>query len=93
MNLNQLRYFVSVAESGSFTKGARRLYISHSTTSRAISALEEELGRRLLDRDNRVLGLTAAGELMLVEAKNIIASVDGLGERLRSLSPEAERQV
>ena len=93
MELEQLRIFVAVAESGSFTKGARRLYISHSTTSRAVSALEEELGQRLLDRDNRVLGLTAAGELLLVEAKNIIASVDGLGERLRSLSPEAERQV
>ena len=93
MELEQLRIFVAVAESGSFTKGARRLYISHSTTSRAISALEEELGQRLLDRDNRVLGLPAAGELLLAEAKNIIASVDGLGERLRSLSPETERQV
>lgn len=93
MELEQLRIFVAVAESGSFTKGAKQLYISHSTTSRAISALEEELGQRLLDRDNRILGLTGAGELLLREAKTILASVDGLREQLRGWRPEAERQV
>ena len=91
MELEQLRIFVAVAESGSFTKGARRLYISHSTTSRAVSALEEELCVRLIERENHVSGLTAAGELLLDEAKNILALADGLKERLHSLTEEAER--
>ena len=83
MELEQLRIFVAVAESKSFSKGAKRLYISHSTTSRAVSALEEELGVCLMHRDNHVSSLTPAGELLLEEAKNIIASTEALKEKLR----------
>lgn len=91
MELEQLRIFVAVAEAGSFSKGAKRLYISHSTTSRAVAALEEELGVLLLHRDNHVSGLTPAGEILLEEAKNILASADGLREKIHNLKPEAER--
>lgn len=82
MELEQLRIFVAVAETGSFTKGAKRLYISHSTTSRAVSALEEEFGVRLIQRDNRVTALTEAGKLLLEEARSIIASSEALKEKL-----------
>ena len=82
MELEQLRIFVAVAETGSFTKGAKHLYISHSTTSRAVSALEEEFGVRLIQRDNRVTALTEAGKLLLEEAKSIIASTEALKEKL-----------
>lgn len=88
MELEQLRNFVAVAECGSFTKAARRLYISHSTTSRAVSALEEEFGLRLLERDNHVLGLTAAGSCLLREAKLILAAADALGEKLHNALEE-----
>ena len=44
MNLEQLEVFAAVAELGSFTRAAESLYISHSTTSRQVSALEQELG-------------------------------------------------
>ncbi len=84
MELEQLRIFVAVAESGSFTRGAKRLYISHSTTSRAVAALEEELGLRLLERDNHVLGLTGAGERLLPEAREILKAVDGLRDKLQA---------
>ena len=83
MELEQLRIFVAVAETGSFTKGAKRLYISHSTTSRAISALEEELCVRLIERENHITGLTSAGELLLEEARKILGMADGLKEKLR----------
>ena len=43
MELEQLRVFAAVADEGSFTGAARRLYISHSTVSRTVTALEEEL--------------------------------------------------
>lgn len=82
MELEQLRIFIAVAECGSFTRGARKLYISHSTTSRAITALEEELGARLLKRGNRVLGLTPAGELLLAEARSITAAADEAARRV-----------
>ena len=71
MELEQLRIFISVAENRSFSQAARKLYISHSTTSRAVSALEDELGVRLFERDNRIFSLTKQGELLLQEAKEL----------------------
>ena len=82
MELEQLRIFLAVAEECSFTRGAKKLYISHSTTSRAISALEEELGVTLLKRGNRVLGLTPAGETLRREAEEILRRVDVIREKI-----------
>ena len=76
MELVQLRIFVAVAETGSFTKAAKRLYVSHSTTSRGVAALEEELGTALFERDNRVFGLTDAGEKLLPKAREILRLAD-----------------
>lgn len=76
MELSQLRIFAAVAETGSFTKAAKMLYVSHSTTSRGVAALEEELGVQLFDRDNRVFGLTEAGEKLLPRAKEILGLAD-----------------
>ena len=84
MELEQLRIFTAVAKSGSFSLGAKKLYISHSTTSRAVAALEEELGVRLLERDNHVLGLTKAGEVLLEEAQRIDDVVRVAVERVRA---------
>ena len=86
MELEKLRIFLAVVECRSFSLGAKRLYISHSTTSRAVAALEEELGVELLRRDNRVLGLTPAGEYLYEEAKKLIASVDGMKEQIKRMS-------
>ena len=85
MELEQLRIFRAVAECGSFSLGAKKLYISHSTTSRAVSALEEELGVRLLERSNRILGLTAAGELLLKESESLLDQAEALKERVRKI--------
>ena len=76
MELEKLRIFLAVAECRSFSLGAKKLYISHSTTSRAIAALEEELGVELLRRDNRVLGLTPAGEILREEAALLLRQAD-----------------
>ena len=83
MELEQLRIFAAVAEQRSFTKAARQLYISHSTTSRAVSALEAELGLRLLERGNHIVGLTAAGESLLRGAREILELADSLADRVR----------
>ena len=82
MELVQLRIFVAVAETGSFTKAARRLYVSHSTTSRGVTALEEELGTVLFERDNRVFGLTEAGEKLLPKAREILRLADEIPDIL-----------
>lgn len=86
MEFAQLRLFVSVAESKSYTKAAKNNFVSHSSTSRAVSALEDELGVRLLEREsNRVMGLTKAGELLLERAKALIEEADSLPSELRAL--------
>ena len=79
-----------MAECRSFTRGAKKLYISHSTTSRAISALEEELGVQLLRRDNRVLGLTPAGEALREEASALLEQAERVAERVRQAGEKRE---
>ena len=76
MNFEQLRIFITVVEQRSFTKAAEALYISHSTTSRNVSALEEMLGVRLLARDNRSVRLTPAGDLMYREGSKLLKKIE-----------------
>ena len=76
MNFEQLRIFITVVEQRSFTKAAEALYISHSTTSRNVSALEEMLGVRLLARDNRSVRLTPAGDLLYREGSKLLKKIE-----------------
>lgn len=88
MELEQLRVFAAVADEGSFTGAARRLYISHSTVSRTITALEEELGVRLVERDNRFIALTKAGETLREEAEQLLSAADTVAARVRAAAKE-----
>lgn len=73
MNILQLNYFISVAESGSFTKAAALNYTSQPTISRQIHMLEEELGYSLFKRNSNPLTLTHSGRILyngVVDAKS-----------------------
>ena len=85
MELEQLRIFTAVADYGGFSAAARRLYISHSTTSRAVAALEEELGVKLLERGSHSIRLTPAGELLLGEARQLLAAADAIADKIRNV--------
>lgn len=76
MEIYQLRYFISVAETGNFTKAAARSFISQPSLSQQILNLEEELGQKLFHRLGRRVTLTNAGELLLERAHRIIAEAD-----------------
>ncbi|WP_263410795.1 LysR family transcriptional regulator [Terriglobus tenax] len=76
MELRHLRYFVAVAESGGFSRAARRLYVSQSALSEQIADLEAELGVQLFDRSRLRAALTAPGELFLKEARKVLGSAD-----------------
>lgn len=82
MELEQLRAFAAVAETGSFTRAAESLYTSHSSISRAVSALERELGVTLIERDNHVIGLTRAGETLLEGAKDLLEREELLRKKI-----------
>ena len=88
MEREQIRVFIAVAQTGSFSLAARRLFISHSTTSRTVSALEEELGVRLIQRENsRVMGLTPAGKIVLEQGGALLKDA----ERLKADAVSAEK--
>ncbi|QWG14544.1 LysR family transcriptional regulator [Bradyrhizobium sediminis] len=78
MDLKQIRYFVAVAEAGSFSAGARRAFVTQPTLSTAISALEAELGFALLERHARGVRLTAKGEGALITAHSILRQTEQL---------------
>ena len=83
MELHQLRYFVAVAESGSFSRAAERCHVSQPSLSQQIAKLEGRLGQRLLDRLGRRVQLTGAGRQLLERALPILAAVDDAERRLR----------
>ena len=72
MTFEQIRYFIAAAELGSFSAAAQELFVSHSSVSRGVSSLEEELGLELLQRKNRTLTLTEVGESVYREGKGLM---------------------
>ncbi|MEZ4646453.1 MAG: LysR family transcriptional regulator [Chloroflexota bacterium] len=71
MKINYLCEFVTIANLGSFTLAAEELYISQSTLSKHIMALEKELGVQLFDRSIRDIVITETGQLILPYAKQL----------------------
>jgi DNA-binding transcriptional LysR family regulator len=81
--LRLVRYFVAVAEERNITRAAERLHISQPALSAAVRQLEQQLGVELLDRSDRVLGVTPAGEVLLSEGRELLASADRVFEAVR----------
>jgi DNA-binding transcriptional LysR family regulator len=82
--LRLIRYWVAVAEERNITRAAERLHISQPALSTAIKQLEAQLGVALLDRSDRVLGVTAAGELLLEEGRALLREADRVAEAVRA---------
>jgi DNA-binding transcriptional LysR family regulator len=74
----QLRAFVAVVDSGGFASAARELHMSQPGVSRAVKALEVELGGELLVRAHGVVALTNLGERALLRSRAILAEADAL---------------
>lgn len=84
MELEQLRMFLAVAECGSLTEAGKRLFVSHSTMSRAVSALERELGAELITRRGRSVMLTPAGQILAERAGALLDEAEALAEAVRN---------
>ncbi len=82
MNLNELRYVVSVARERSFRRAADKCFVSQPALSTGIQKLEEELGQKIFERSRTEVRLTPAGEGLVVQAALILEEV----ERLRLLA-------
>lgn len=73
--LDSMRVFIAVADTGGFAPAARLLRVSPPAVTRAIAALEQRLGARLLNRTTRQVRLTEAGQRFLADCKRIVAEL------------------
>jgi DNA-binding transcriptional LysR family regulator len=73
MELRQLKHFLAVVDTGSFSAAAKALGLTQQALSKSIAALEDTTGVRLFDRNTRNLSLTQFGEMLASHARNIDA--------------------
>lgn len=83
LETRQLRYFLAVAEELHFGRAAERLGMAQPPLSRAIRELERQLGVALLERTTRQVRLTAAGKVLLRDARTALEAVSAAGQRAR----------
>ena len=86
MNINQLRYFVAVAEYKSFSKAAEQYFMTQTAVTQQIQRLEENIGVRLIDRKTRPVSLTPMGMVFLQEARSILTRMENAIRRTREAS-------
>lgn len=87
MDLTRLKYFVAVAEAGSFSRAAAALHLTQPSLSRQVQLLEDDLAQRLLERTGRGAVPTEAGTALLTHARGIF----DLAERARADMEERQR--
>src|SRR5215475_4508863 len=83
IELRHLRYFVAVADAGSFTHAAERMFIAQPTLSQQIRRLEEIVGTPLLQRRREGLRLTPAGTVLLDASRAVLSLVNHEVNRTR----------
>lgn len=93
LTLDQLRTFVTVAETGSFSAAARRLQRVQSAVSQAMANLERQLDLVLWDRSTRVPTLTPQGRALLIAAQRVSAEVSSLRQLAASMHAGLEPSV
>src|SRR5579859_5621183 len=93
LELRHLRYFVAVAEAGTFTRAAERLFIAQPTLSQQIGRLEQFVGTPLLARGRDGVRLTTAGAVLLDAAWDVLSLVDHGVSRTRQAAGLGRQQL
>ena len=93
MELRQLRYFLAIAEHGSFSKAASSVFVAQSALSHQLAQLEDELGQPLFHRLPRGVELTAAGRAFHPHALSILRQVDDARHSVTQAEGEAVGKV
>lgn len=82
MQLHQLKYFVSIVETGSMTRAAEHCFISQPSISQQLSKLEDNVGKKLFSRVHGKLVLTDPGQVMYEQAQKILTTVEEAKRRV-----------
>jgi len=85
---HSISVFVAVAETGGFAAAARQLQMSPPAVTRAIAALEEQLGVKLFNRTTRYVRTTEAGQRYLTDARRILADLNAADEAAAGINAE-----
>lgn len=93
MELRQLRYFLAIAEHGSFSKAASAVYVAQSALSHQLAQLEDELGQPLFHRLPRGVELTAAGRTFHPHALSILRQVEDARQSVNQAEGEVVGKV
>lgn len=86
MDISALQAFLAVAESGSFSRAAEKIYLTQPAISKRIAALEKQIGARLFDRIGRGIRLTEAGEALLIRARAVLKELEDVKRGIANLS-------
>ena len=86
MQIQQLRYFVTLVEKKSFTAAAHEFFISQSALSQQIKALEKELEVALVQRQGRSFDITPAGKLLFHKVQTILSELDSLTSQVQRVN-------
>ena len=93
MDTQDLKVFIAVAERGSFSEAAERVFLSQPAVSKRIANLENSLGARLFDRISRQIFLTEAGQTLLPKARSILQEIESTHQALHSLQGEVSGKL
>lgn len=93
MTLQQLRYLIAIAETGTISAAAKRMYASQSNLSIALKELENEFGITIFTRTNRGVALTNEGSELLAHARQIVEQSNMLEEHFKAKTREARFAV
>ena len=86
MDISALQAFIAVAESGSFSRAAERIFLTQPAISKRIAALEQEIGARLFDRVGRKIHLTQAGAALLSRTRAVLGELEDIKRDITNLS-------
>src|SRR5260221_1856982 len=93
MELYQIRHFVAIADTGSFTKAAMRAAVSQPALSASIAKLEEELGVKLLHRTPKAITPTSAGRRFLTTARDVLSACIKVKADLQATNTERPLRI
>jgi len=93
LSVEQLKIFIAAAELGNFSAAGRRLGRAQSVVSQAVAGLEGRLRIKLFEREGRYPHLTAAGKVLLADARAVVAGVEALKARARGMAGGLEAEL